>query len=133
MQQATTQAPTTPYEMIGGMDVVGEIVNRFYDLMEQDAAYAKLRALHAEDLSPMRSSLTGFLAAWLGGPNDWFTERPGRCMMSAHRDVAIDPAVAGEWAAAMTRAIGDSPVEPVLGAKMAEALSSLATNMIKRQ
>jgi hemoglobin len=34
-----------------------------------------------------------------------------------------------QWADAMTRAIQDSPVEPTLGAKMAEALGDLATRM----
>ena len=47
------------------------------DLMEADPAYETLRALHAADLSPMRDSLSDFLMAWLGGPRDWFVQRPG--------------------------------------------------------
>jgi hemoglobin len=127
MQQTTLS--NTPFDLVGGVTVVREIVDRFYDLLEQDNSYAALRALHAPDLGPMRTSLTGFLAAWLGGPRDWFDEHPGRCMMSAHRDVPMTAEVGRQWADAMTRAIADSPVEPALGAKMAQALGELATRM----
>jgi hemoglobin len=50
-------------------------------------------------------------------------------MMSAHRDVAMTAEVGRQWADAMTRAIADSPVEPSLGAKMAQALGDLARRM----
>ena len=40
------------------------ITQRFYDLMEQDPAYAELRAMHAPDLTEMRASLPLFLAGW---------------------------------------------------------------------
>ena len=61
-------ATTTAYETIGGASAVRAFVDRFYDLMEGEPAYAALRALHAPDLGPMRESLAGFLTAWLGGP-----------------------------------------------------------------
>jgi hemoglobin len=126
-----TTLARTPFALVGGMPAVQAIVERFYDLMEEDEAYAGLRALHQPDLAPMRKSLAGFLAAWLGGPRDWFEQNPGRCMMSAHRGVTITPETAGQWADAMTRAIGDAPVEPALGAKMAEALAGLAMGMAR--
>lgn len=119
----------TPYELVGGMPVVQRIVDRFYDLMESDPDYAALRAMHAPDLAPMRASLSGFLTAWLGGPRDWFQERPGVCMMSAHRNISITAETAQQWALAMRRAIADAGMEPTIAAKMAEALSSLAIGM----
>jgi hemoglobin len=127
MQQTTLAK--TPFDLVGGMTVVQRIVDRFYDLLEQDQAYCALRRLHAQDLGPMRASLTGFLAAWLGGPRDWFDDHPGLCMMSAHRNVAMTAETGRQWAEAMTRAIVDSSVESGLAAKMAEALSDLAIRM----
>jgi hemoglobin len=124
-----TAVARTPYDLVGGMETVREFVDRFYDLLEQDDSYAALRALHAPDLAPMRTSLTGFLAAWLGGPRDWFEDHPGLCMMSAHRDVQMTPETGRQWADAMIRAIQGSSVEPALGAKMAHALGDLATRM----
>ena len=70
---ATTAAEPeteTPFEAIGGASTVRLIVNRFYDLMDTDSAYAELREIHAPDLTPMRRSLAGFLDGWLGGPRD---------------------------------------------------------------
>ncbi|MBO9498376.1 MAG: globin [Novosphingobium sp.] len=97
----------TPFERLGGAVVLERIVERFYDLMERDRAYAELRAMHAADLAPMRRSLAGFLTAWSGGPRNWFVENPGKCMMSVHGGLPIDAQTAGQWSAAMQRAIAD--------------------------
>lgn len=128
-----TLAPVraTPYDLVGGQQVVRRLVDRFYDLMEDDPAFGELRGLHAPDLGPMRDSLTGFLAAWLGGPRDWFEQRPGRCMMSAHRDVPITEASARQWADAMTQAVSECVADARLAEKMAEALSAMALGMAR--
>lgn len=125
-------ASTTPYELIGGAEVVRKIVDRFYDLMDEEPAYGRLRAMHATDLTPMRSSLSGFLNAWLGGPRDWFAEHPGVCVMSAHARLDVDAETAEQWVDAMRRAIYESTVEADLGARMSEALTSMARGMIRR-
>jgi hemoglobin len=129
---ATEQAkiPTTPYEMIGGAEAIHTIVNRFYDLVESDPAYAKLRAMHAPDLAPMRKSLAGFLTAWSGGPRDWFVQRPGACVMSAHARFPIDEAASDQWIDAMRRAV-DEHLEPRFAASMMEALGRMARAMIR--
>ncbi|AZI35982.1 globin-like protein [Caenibius tardaugens NBRC 16725] len=126
------QTPATPYDLIGGHPTLQRVVERFYDLMEQDPAYAELRALHAPELAPMRHSLTGFLAAWSGGPRDWHTENPGKCMMSAHKGIAISAAVAEQWADAMTRAIADADLPHAdLSAEMTELLARMARSMAR--
>ena len=51
----------TPYELIGGATKVGELVDRFYDLMALEEQFADLRAMHAQDLSMAREKLTLFL------------------------------------------------------------------------
>lgn len=123
-------APSTPFEMIGGAGPVARIVNRFYDLMETDPAYGALRALHAADLAPMRASLTGFLIAWLGGPRDWFEQRPKTCMMSLHAPLRIDAGLADDWIDAMSRAIDDADVDPALAAQMTAAMRRMCANMV---
>ena len=127
-----TRPARSAYDLVGGMPAVQQIVDRFYDLLEQNPDYAALRALHAPDLAAMRTSLSGFLAAWLGGPRDWFSENPGKCMMSAHRDVTMNAETGRQWAEAMAHAITDSTVEPQLGVKLAGALGDLARSMAGR-
>ena len=129
MNAKAGEKPQLPYEMIGGREAVHRIVNRFYDLMENDPRYAALRALHAEDLTPMRASLSGFLTGWLGGPRDWFDERPGVCVMSAHAQVPIDSETARQWMDAMAEAMTGSGVDPALAAKINEAFAQMATGM----
>lgn len=127
---AETGKPRTPYEAIGGAPVIERVVNRFYNLMEDEPQYAKLRAMHASDLGPMRRSLAGWLIAWAGGPRDWFDENPGKCMMSAHRGLGATEETAGQWADAMARAIADcGPEDRELGKAMAERLDMMARAM----
>lgn len=124
-------APASPFELLGGHAGIGTIVDHFYDLMDADPAYHDLRAMHAEDLNPMRRSLSGFLTGWSGGPRDWFSENPGKCMMSVHGRMAISRAAADQWVAAMTRAIKTSDVEADLARKLVSAFSAMAGNMVR--
>ncbi|HEY6868762.1 MAG TPA: group II truncated hemoglobin [Novosphingobium sp.] len=120
---------TTPYERLGGQVVLRALVDRFYDLMEQDPAYAALRAMHAPDLAPMRDSLTGFLTGWSGGPRDWFGA--GKCVMGAHRPLAITAETTAQWLDAMGRAV-DAVLgarDPELAAALIDALRQMATAM----
>lgn len=121
----------SPFELLGGHAGIRTIVDHFYDLMDADPAYRDLRAMHADDLAPMRGSLSGFLAGWTGGPRDWFSQNPGKCMMSVHGRMAISRPAADQWVAAMTRAIEKSDLEADIAAKLAAALSTMATNMAR--
>lgn len=132
---AAAQRPTvSAYDALGGEAPLRRIVDRFYDLLDADPAFAGVRALHAADLGPMRESLAGFLRGWLGGPRDWFTAANGRCMMSIHAPFAIDDALATQWGEAMRRAIADTPLDNrALGDAMAQALAQMAAGMVRRR
>jgi hemoglobin len=127
---AAATTPNTPFYKLGGHQTFQAIVDRFYDLMDSDPAYAELRAMHAPDLTKMRQALAQFLAGWAGGPRDWFEQNPGRCMMSVHQSYTISREVAGQWAEAMQRAIADvAPEEEQLAKAMGEVLGELAIGM----
>lgn len=129
--KAEVGKPLTPYDALGGKDVIARVVNRFYDLMDSEEQYAQLRAMHATDLGPMRRSLVGWLCAWAGGPRDWFEENPGKCMMSAHRGLGVARKTAAQWSDAMARAIAEcGPTDRELGKMMAERLDMMAQSMV---
>ena len=76
----------TPYELIGGEEAVRALVERFYDLMELDPDFAKLRAVHGSTLEHAREKLFMFLSGWLGGPG-LYTERFGHPMLRARHGI----------------------------------------------
>ncbi|MDR6847377.1 hemoglobin [Sphingomonas sp. BE270] len=127
---AETTAPSL-FARIGGTEGVRAVVERFYDLMQDDPRYAALRAMHAEDLFPVRVSLTQFLSAWLGGPRDWFEARPGTCIMSMHRAMGITAETAAQWVEAMSRAMAEARVEKALGTQMQQAFLRMAGAMMQ--
>ena len=92
---------------------------------------AELRAMHEQDLFPMRASLTGFLTAWMGGPRTWFEERNGACIMSIHKKLAIGPETANQWVDAMGRAARDTLNDPPFVNAMMEALGAMSNGMAR--
>jgi len=126
---SAVDAEITPYARIGEAPAVRRLVERFYDLMETDPAYAELRGLHAADLKPMRGSLAGFLVGWLGGPRDWFAAHPGVCMMSLHAAIPVNEATARQWREAMARALADTGVEAELAGQINAAFARMSENM----
>jgi hemoglobin len=131
MNDNASSEPVTPFEAIGGEEKVRQLVNRFYDLMDSDPAYADLRAMHAKDLGEMRTSLTGFLTGWLGGPRDWFTAHPGVCIMSAHAKIAVTPDTARQWVDAMGRALAEQPMDEAIREAVNAAFSRMAAGMAR--
>lgn len=131
--ESMTQS-STPYDRIGGRAEIAALVDRFYDLMDSDPAFAALRALHADDLTPMRASLTDFLMAWMGGPRDWFNARPGACIMSAHgRLPGIDRLTGEQWIDCMTRAAEPLRArDPEFATAMLDALAQMSRSMAAR-
>ncbi len=130
---ADAAAPkVVPYVVLGGESGVRAIVERFYDLMELDPAYAAIRALHAPSLDSAREKLFLFLTGWLGGP-PIYVERHGHPRLRArHLPFPIATAERDQWLACMSCALADNDVEPVLRASLMEAFFQTADWMRNR-
>lgn len=120
----------TPYDLIGGAPAIQAIVDKFYDLVETEPRFLRLRAMHDADLEPMRRSLASFLSFWFGGPNEWRSEKGGGCVMSSHAQFLIDQDHAQQWIDAMSAAIADYGVEPQLAATIRNAMTRMCAGMI---
>ncbi|MGB3848040.1 globin [Sphingopyxis sp. YF1] len=123
-----------PFHRLGGRAPIAQLVARFYELMDNEKAYAELRAIHAPDLGPTRESLTDFLIAWTGGPRQWFKQRPGVCVMSAHAALSgMTHNVSRQWIDAMARAMDEvRPGDPEIRDAMMETLTRMANAMASR-
>ena len=104
----------TPYEWIGGEPKVHALVERFYDLMDLEPAYAALRAAHGPTLDNARQRLFWFLCGWLGGPDHYVQQFGHPRLRARHMPFAIGIAERDQWLACMAQAMVETEVpEPL--------------------
>ena len=120
---------STFFELLGGIEQVRALVERFYDVMDSDPQAASLRAMHPQQLAGSREKLFMFLAGWTGGPQ-LYIERYGHPKLRArHLPFAIDETARDQWMYCMVRAMHDIGVEEPVMTKLAEALWGVADFM----
>jgi hemoglobin len=108
----------SPFEWIGGEERVKSLVERFYDLMDLQPEFARLREVHGPSLENSRERTFWFLCGWLGGPQH-YTEKFGHPRLRArHMHVSIGIQERDEWLACMDRAMGETSVPDDLRAKL---------------
>ena len=107
-------SPTTPFDMLGGEAKVQTLVDRFYDLMDLEPAYAELRATHGSSLAEARQKLFWFLCGWLGGPDHYVNRFGHPRLRQRHMPFAIGIKERDQWVACMRQAMTELNVEPVL-------------------
>ena len=113
----------TPFAWIGGEDHVKALVERFYDLMDLEPAYAALRAAHVSTLDNARQRLFWFLCGWMGGPQH-YTERFGHPRLrQRHMPAQTGGGLIGiqerdQWLACMDQAMGETGVDDALRARL---------------
>ncbi len=108
------------------------LVDRFYDLMALEPAYAQIRALHPVELDGSRDKLYWFLSGWLGGPS-LYIERFGHPMLRArHLPYSIGIVERDQWMACMRQALAESGVDETLSARLLEAFYGTADWMRNR-
>lgn len=130
-EEAKTQQQT-PYALLGGDAAVRALVDRFYDLMELEPAYAGIRKLHQPDLAHARDKLYWYLSGWLGGPN-LYIERYGHPRLRArHLPFAIGESERDQWMACMQQALTEQAVPEPLRGRLLQAFFGTADWMRNR-
>ncbi len=103
-----------------------QLVDRFYDLMDLESAFAGVRALHPTELGGSRDKLFWFLCGWLGGP-PLYTDRFGHPMLRArHLPYAIGIQERDQWMACMMSAMQEQAVAPELAQRLTESFFGTA-------
>jgi hemoglobin len=120
------------FDALGGETALRTLVDRFYDLMDLEPAYAGIRTLHPPALDGSRDKLYWFLCGWTGGP-DLYQQRFGHPRLRArHLPFAIGIAERDQWMACMDQAMGECGIEPALRERLAAALFNTADWMRNR-
>lgn len=128
-----TEAQTgTPFERLGGEGGVRALVDRFYDLMDLEPAYAEIRAMHPGTLDGSRDKLFLFLCGWLGGP-DLYVQRHGHPRLRArHLPYAIGIRERDQWMACMIQALHEQQIDETLAERLADSFFGTADWMRNR-
>lgn len=123
---AAAATPATAFDWIGGEPRVQALVERFYDLMDLDPAYAALRAVHGRDLGSARQKLFWFLCGWLGGPA-YYSEQFGHPRLRArHLPFAIGIQERDQWVACMDQSMRETGVPEALRVRLYESFMNTA-------
>lgn len=119
----------THYSRVGGEEVVRKLVNRFYDLMDEDPDYYGIRKMHQKDLAEAREKLFMFLSGWMGGPQ-LYVEKFGHPMLRRrHLPFAIGESERDQWMSCMMAAMRDVEITEELQKELAQAFWKTADFM----
>ena len=94
----------TPYAILGD-EGIRRLTRNFYDIMDREAEFAELRAMHAEDLDAIKDKLAEYLIGWMGGPPLYAQKYGTVCMTEPHAAYWIGPEHRDQWLACMQRAL----------------------------
>jgi hemoglobin len=120
---------TEAYERMGGETVLRRLVDRFYDLMDEDPDYYGIRKLHPQDLASSRQKLFMFLSGLMGGPS-LYTDKYGEPRMrTRHMPFVIGIPERDQWLSCMNRAMADVGLDEYLSKKLAMAFYQTADFM----
>ncbi|MDX2219614.1 MAG: group II truncated hemoglobin [Burkholderiales bacterium] len=111
LQQPQPNPDVPPYQLIGGEEKVRALVDRFYDLMDEDPDYFGIRKLHPASLDGSRDKLFMFLSGWLGGPPLYVNEFGHPRLRARHLPFPIATSERDQWLACMNRAMEDTGIE----------------------
>jgi hemoglobin len=117
------------YELMGGEAGMRRLVDRFYDLMDEDPDYYGIRKLHPEDLSSSRQKLFMFLSGWTGGPSLYTDKYGDPRLRTRHMPFVISTSERDQWLSCMNRAMEDIDLQEELRRSLAKAFYQTADFM----
>jgi hemoglobin len=123
---------TPHYERLGGEQKIRELVERFYELMDNRDDTRPLRLMHAKDLRVSREKLFMFLSGWLGGPPLYVEKYGHPRLRQRHMPFAVDNQARDQWMRCMVQAMEDIGIEESLRHELETAFYKTADFMRNR-
>lgn len=123
----------THYHRLGGEDIIRRLVDRFYDLMDEDPDYYGIRKMHAKDLTEARNKLFMFLSGWTGGPQLYMEKFGHPRLRQRHMPFAIGESERDQWMGCMQRAMDEVGLDEKLRQELSAAFWKTADFMRNRE
>jgi hemoglobin len=114
---------------MGGEAAVRRLVDRFYDLMDEDPDYFGIRKLHPQDLTSSRQKLFMFLCGFMGGPSLYVEKFGEPRMRTRHLPFSIGIPERDQWLSCMSRAMEDVGLEQEMRKSLEKAFYQTADFM----
>jgi len=133
MSQLSASTPQSLYDLLGGepdaLIQIREIVEAFYDVMDNDEKAKTIRLMHPEDLTSSREKLFMFLTGWTGGPQ-LYIERYGHPFLRRrHLPFQIGEEERDQWIYCMTKGLLNLKMDEVKIKALLNALYPIADFM----
>lgn len=132
MPMVRAAAPHNPhFERLGGDVAVRRLVDAFYLQMQQRPQAAAIRALHPQDLGPVREALVDYLTEWTGGPPRYTPRRGPPRLGRVHAPFALGPEAADAWLDCMDAALQATVPERALRDELHDAFARVARHLAR--
>lgn len=119
----------THYERLGGENTLRQLVDRFYQLMDELPEARDIRNLHATDLSDAREKLFMFISGWLGGPALYMEKYGHPRLRQRHMPFKIGEKERDQWMLCMDTALQDLAIAESLKSELSAAFFKTADFM----
>ena len=120
---------STPFEALGGEPGVRALVDRFYDLMEEQPEAQAIRRMHPAKLESSRLKLHLFLCGWLGGPPLYVQKYGHPRLRARHLPFPIGDEARDAWMGCMTRALDEQVADEGLRSRLVQSFQRTADHM----
>jgi len=114
------------FERIGGAVIVDRLVESFYQRMDELPEAKTIRAMHPDDLGPIKSVLKRYLSEWTGGPKLYSPEKDHPRLRQRHMGFKIGNAERDAWLLCMRGALDETVADAVARQEVDAALTKLA-------
>lgn len=126
----------TPFEQLGGEEVVRKIAAAFYRFMDEtEPALARLHKLDDQGrVHPdARERFALFFIGWLGGPDTYMQRHGHPRLRMRHAAVVVDEAMRDAWLRAMMRALDENGISGDIRQFLDVRLTEVATFLINHR
>lgn len=117
------------YERIGGADKVRQLVQRFYQLMDELPEAHGVRKMHGPSLKSSEDKLFMFLSGWMNGPQLFIDKFGHPRLRQRHMPFAIGDTERDQWMMCMTKALQDVVEDEDLRKELVAAFGKVADFM----
>lgn len=122
----------TIYNKLGGEKAVRQLVDRFYDLMDEKEEVKPMRNIHAKTLRVSREKLFLFLSGWFGGPDLYIQKYGHPRLRQRHLPFPINEEMSNQWMLCMNQALDEQINDKVFLIGLKDMFNKMAVHMINK-